>query len=136
MKIQKIINEFINSKGYITAEELSNKANITRQGAHKHLFKLVKNNKIIKIGKTRSTYYIPWSKEKNEEINKNKIFKMTVIVKNVQEDTLFNLISKELDLKKNINKNTFEIIFYAFTEMYNNVIEHSKSTTANVHFEI
>jgi len=130
------INQILATKGKITTQDLTNNLKITRQAAHKQLKKLVVQKILIKVGKTRNSYYIAYStrnaKETLQEIKYNKTWN----VKNLHEDTMLKSIQMQINLEKFLNKNTMGIFNYAFTEMLNNVIEHSKSQSVNIQLNI
>lgn len=132
MNIDLIIQRELKNKNYITSNDITKKFNVSRQAAHKQLSKLVKEKVLLKIGKTKSAYYIPYTLKSAKKLNQEIKYSGTWIVKNIQEDTMFRFLAHNLQFKKFFNNNTFSIFEYAFTEMLNNVIEHSESKTVNI----
>ena len=131
--ITKIIQEELKKHGKVTSEKVAQLADISRQGAHKHLSSLVKQQKLIKIGKTRRTYYIPYSPEKEKEI-KEQLAPVRLHLKNkgLQEDLIFDRLELTSGLIGSLSSNSKGIFRYAFTEMLNNAIEHSRSANIKV----
>lgn len=92
--------------------------NVTRTTIHRHLSTLLKQNKIIKSGTTRNiSYYLSTS------INREFSYK---IVPNLSE---FDVYSQDfqgalLSLPEKIS----DICTYAFTEIFNNAIDHSQGS--------
>jgi hypothetical protein len=66
--IKSIIQEKIKLKGHVASEEIARITGVSRQAAHKQLALLVKQKKLLKIGKTKKSYYIPYSREREQEI--------------------------------------------------------------------
>ena len=58
-----------------------------------------------------------------------------LINKDLQEDIIFDELSRQSLFVKQVKEGVHSILGYAFTEMLNNAIEHSSSDTINVFFE-
>lgn len=105
----------------LTAEHFA----ITRQAVNKHLQRLIEEQTLIKSGQTQRSVYklIPlqeWSKE--YEINPG-----------LAEDRIWSE-----DLKQvlgNMPENVLDIWQYGFTEMFNNVIDHSLGAKVTIRVE-
>lgn len=107
----------------LTTKVVADAFGFSRQTAHRKLNELVNEGKLIKIGKTRSTFYTTPDnlaffedgivfKYKNEDLKEHKIL-----------DDVYAKFPKLLQLEENVRS----IFAYAFSEMLNNAIEHSKS---------
>ncbi len=59
--VKKIILERVKNKGSVDSDAIAEACNISRQAAHQHLSELVKTQKLLKIGKTRGSYYVLFS---------------------------------------------------------------------------
>ncbi|MFC1666528.1 STAS-like domain-containing protein [Candidatus Omnitrophota bacterium] len=126
--IKDLILKQIRSKGSINSDAIAKICNISRQAAHQHLRELVKSRNLLKIGKTRGSYYILFSKEEARKLKKeDKVYKVRLRNKKIQEDFVYNRVIYRMPSLKKLQKNTQDIIRYAFTEMLNNAIEHSSS---------
>jgi len=126
--ITNIIQKEIETYGKITSNKLSRLAGISRQAAHKRLSKLANQSKLIKVGKTRHSYYIPFSAENERRAKEQKKhIKKRVRNRNLQEDLVFDGLEKERSILNSISSNAKKLFRYAFTEMLNNAIEHSGS---------
>lgn len=126
--VEKIIADEIKRSSKATSDLVAKKAGITRQAAHKHLSALVDKKKLTKIGKTRKAYYIAYSLEREKNIKTHAApVHFRLINKNIQEDLVFDKLDLSSDTVKRLPKSTKSILRYAFTEMLNNSIEHSKS---------
>jgi predicted transcriptional regulator len=131
--IEKILN-YINDNKSASGTEIAHHLDISRQAVNKHLKLLIQTGKVQKEGNTRAALYFPSStKLKKAHI---KTFKKFYKIENLKEDTIFLEIDTFLNFKKNLRQNIFEIIQYAFTEMLNNAIEHSRSDKCLVEVKI
>lgn len=127
---EKILN-YVKNKQFITAKELSGFLEISRQAVNKHLKALMQTGKIVKQGTTRGTVYqlataagvLPQAAKK---------IKKTLVLSGLEEDRVFRELAQFLNLKKALSKDSFDIAFYAFTEMLNNAIDHSESEKCNI----
>jgi len=136
--VDKIIYKELSNRGKVTSDAVAEKANISRQAAHKRIRQLVREKKLLKIGKTRKSYYVAYSKEIEKE-EKKKTVPLTVALlnKGLQEDLVFDKLAAKPGMFAAASKNAREIFRYAFTEMLNNAIEHSKSKriTLRIYYE-
>ena len=131
--ITDIILKQVKDKGKADSLCIARLCNISRQAAHRHLIGLVKLQKLFKVGKTRGSYYILYSKEEAKRIKKREeTFRLKLENKNQQEDRVYDRIFYTLQPLKKSRKNVQDILRYAFTEMLNNAIEHSGSRYTNV----
>jgi len=105
---------------------------ISRQRAHVVINKLIKSGKLIKIGSTASAFYItPDFAATHPEIFPSH-FKKTLTNKDLEEHVVFNEIEDKLPLISKLKENVHSIFEYAFSEMFNNAIEHSSSNKIDI----
>ncbi len=103
----------------------SQKFGISRQSVHLHLSKLVIDGVLIPEGNTRNRrYYLKPIAEKNFVIP---------ITLGLEEDAVWRQYLNPLF--KGIKPNLVDICNYGFTEMFNNIIDHSGGTTASLFFK-
>ncbi|MFH1286172.1 MAG: DUF4325 domain-containing protein [Candidatus Magasanikbacteria bacterium] len=91
---------------------------ISRQRAHNHVNRQVKEGNLIKVGRTRATRYFL--------ANGNEIEFSIKIKPGLAEDQVWSKYVKPLLLK--CSENIQRISAYGFTEIYNNAIDHSEGT--------
>ncbi|MES2218834.1 MAG: DUF4325 domain-containing protein [Pseudomonadota bacterium] len=108
------IEKHPNDIGKIAAEHFK----ISRQAINKHLQKLTLENSLAKSGNTKNTIYsliaiLEW----------RKVYK---IVPGLAEDRIWREDIKEV--LGNKPQNVLDIWHYGFTEMFNNVVDHSGGT--------
>jgi len=129
------IFSLIKTKGRISSEMLAASSKISRQAAHKRLAILVNKGKLLRVGSTRGAYYIPFS-EKGMKRLEEKAKRIHLRLKNrkLQEHILLEKIESSSIILKNLPDRTKSIFGYAFTEMLNNAIEHSRSN--NIYIDV
>lgn len=126
--VKKIILERVKNKGSVDSDAIAEACNISRQAAHQHLSELVKTQKLLKIGKTRGSYYVLFSDKKAKKLKKEeKTYKAKLRNDNLQEDYVYDKAVYAMPSLNKLQKNMQDIIRYSFTEMLNNAIEHSGS---------
>lgn len=119
---EKILN-LVKKKSEITAKEIAEIFDISRQAAHNKLSELVKDGLLVKVGLTRATYYtLP-------DLFFDKSDALVIRLKNrgLQEDQVLEDIQKRMPKLLELPDNVRQIFNYAFLEMLNNAIEHSGS---------
>lgn len=130
MLTQKEIIKFIREKRKITSSELTKKYNISRQYVNVLISELIKDEIIVKVGSTRNAFYI-LKKDANKYLKNISIKKILKNV-NLEEHIILQDIKKELPALNDLKENIKHIFDFAFSEMLNNAIEHSKSEKINI----
>jgi len=123
----EIISNLIKRNGRLTSEDLAREAGVSRQAAHKKLSILVKKNELLRIGSTRGAYYIA----KGGKTATGMVI-LTLDNKNLEEHRVLEKLERSSKQLKSMDKNARSIFGYAFTEMLNNAIEHSRSKRITV----
>lgn len=116
----------VQSKGVVTSGDIVAALKISRQAAAKHLRELVAANKLSKSGSTKQARYMslaPGRKKSGPAVTK---FCSRHSLKRLQEDVVLREIELKTGLQKKLSPKAFRIVVYAFTEMLNNAIDHSK----------
>ena len=108
------------------SRETAKRFGITRQAVSRHLRKLVNDGVITPSGATRSRRY-----ELVTLVEKDYVFHDA---SHLQEDVIWR--ENVAPLLTGLAENVVAICRYGFTEMVNNVIEHSESTDMSVRVEI
>lgn len=124
--------QIASKKGKITTRELSLEFGVSRQYLNQLLSELIAGKQIVKIGKTRSAFYVlPSYIEKHPSILPST-FSKRYKNKNLEEHAVLMDIEKSLLLLDNWPENIRSIFAFAFSEMLNNAIEHSGSKSINI----
>jgi len=123
IKIHKKIRE----KGRVTSAELAEFFDVTRQYVNRIINDLIDEKLVLKVGRTRSAFYV--SKEyanSHPEILPN-VFKKRYLNKKLEEHKVFSEIEDQFPKIRELPENVHSIFTFAFSEMFNNAIEHSQS---------
>lgn len=125
IQIQKFILEHVDKYPKSIVATTAEQFGVSRTTVHRHLQKLIKENKIIKTGTTREVHYCLTSSQK-------KTFTFE-IAEGLDEFNIFKkYISKNLF---KVPENIYSICEYGFTEVFNNAIDHSLGTKITVKTE-
>jgi len=109
--ILKNISQYPQNLAAITAKHFG----ISRTSVHRHIDRLVHQNKIIKSGDRRQVRYMEANAKEKSFVFKRHLSESDVWDKYISSNML------------GLPENVFEIIHYGFTEIFNNAIEHSAS---------
>ena len=127
----KII-EIADRRGKITTKELSVEFGVSRQYLNQLLSELIAEKKILKFGVTRSAFYVSTSYgEANPSIVPD-VFRKSYKNKNLEEHRVLLEIEDRFFPLGKMPENIRSIFTFAFSEMFNNAIEHSKSKNINI----
>lgn len=128
MDINKLIMSILEKKGKVKASDIIKATGFSRAYINRFFRELSDNGKLILVGRANKAHYVP-ATEKAVKSAREKIRNFHSILDNerLSEDTVFDNIRKNTGIFIDISKNVSRIINYAFTEMLNNAIEHSRS---------
>jgi len=129
MKIEKLrILELARTKGQIRTEDVANYFIISRQSAHKYLQELVLDGELVKIGKTRGVLYVL----PGDAFIGEKGISLKLKRKGLKEHEVLEDVFQKLPALRRQSDTVQSIFRYAFSEMLNNAIDHSKSDRIEV----
>lgn len=133
MDIKSLITNRIEEKGEARVADIVEETSFSRKYIHRFFDELQKEGKITKIGTTKVAKYV-FSNPKDITQAKKGITKIDLPIKNtgLNEDVIEDKIREETGIFYNLPKNVQGIADFAFLEMLNNAIEHSKSKTMRV----
>jgi len=104
------------------AAKISEKFGITRQAANRHLRQLVAEGAILASGKTQNREY---------RLTRSNLSRFEYrIATGLDEDAVWRMDIRPL--LAGLPQNVLDIWHWAFTEMFNNAIDHSEGTTIEV----
>ena len=133
MNTKEKMLEYIKQTQIVNSKKLTEHFGISRQAIHKYLKEFIQQNHIIKEGSTRGANYRYL--ENTKVINRSQV-KRSLILKNLEEDKVFQEISEFLNLRRQLGRDSLDIARYAFTEMLNNAIDHSHSEKCEIHADL
>lgn len=121
-KIRRFIISNVQSHSSDIATVTAEKFGITRQAVHRHLRRLVDERVLTSTGNTRNLKYKLCPLESWDE--------RLLLKENQEEDVVWrNIVRSKIG---DLPDNAVDIWLYGFTEMFNNVIDHSNATHAHV----
>lgn len=129
----KILKEF-KSKEQLTSRDLTRKFGVSRQAIHWHLQALLREGSLLKLGTSRKTsYYVLNRPSALKKVWKGqKTFKKRYRAQNLDEESAYREIEGGTPLLRGLSPEALRIFHYAFTEMVNNAIDHSRSPFVDV----
>jgi len=131
MKTKQFILEHLRKHGVIRTRDIVQALHISRQTAHQHLQELILEGKLTKEGSTLRARYRPFSKRLKVSAPS---FSGVRKIRGLEEDRVYDEAELRLRLQQELSPEALKIARYAFTEMLNNAIAHSKA--AEVEFQL
>ena len=122
----------IKERGRITSREITSKVGVSRQYVNLVVSGLVAEDRIVKLGSTRGAFYISRKyMEEHPEVLPT-VFKGRYVNESLEEHKALLEIEDKLPQIKKLTENVRSIFTFAFSEMFNNAIEHSDSKFISV----
>jgi biotin operon repressor/anti-sigma regulatory factor (Ser/Thr protein kinase) len=118
---------YLDRRGSATSTELAHHLSLTRQAINLHLRRLIDSGEIVKTGSTRGARYFPASATPETET-----FAGQFALRGLDEAEIYDRVAVTLNLARRLRPNVRNIVHYAFTEMLNNAIEHSRAGQCRV----
>jgi len=132
---QNIILQEVRKRQIVTSSQLVQKLGISRQAVARYLRDLVIAKKLVKAGSTRNArYFLP--RGKGNVKSPFKHFSSQYVLKGLLEDEVFQEVNLRMGLKKSLSAAAYNIVAYAFMEMLNNAIEHSRAKQARISIQV
>ncbi len=118
------------------SKDLAKHFKVSRQTAARWISELLDQEKLYKTGSTRSASYSHKKPSLSQQNNTPASYVLNKVTKNLEEDQVWNELATRANIKALVSKNSFQILSYAFTEMLNNAIDHSKSPKVEIELKI
>ncbi len=133
MDIENLILSALKKKKRLKASEIIKSTEFSRAYVNKFFQKLRNDGKIILLGKANRAHYILATGEGLRQA-KSGLLKVTRMLRNrgLAEDVVLRDIKEKTGIFSGIPGNISDILGYAFSEMLNNAIEHSRSNTIRI----
>ena len=133
MNIKTLILNKISKYKEVKVADIVKATGFSRAYINRFFQELRNEGKIILLGQANKARYV-LAKKETVFAAKKQILRFHQILqnKNLSEDIVLDNIKKNTGIFFRLPKNTINILDYAFTEMLNNAIEHSKSKTIEV----
>ena len=126
------ILELIKQKGRLTSSEITGSIGVSRQYVNMVISGLVAEKKVIKLGGTRNAFYISSDYAQKHPDILPTTFKKKYRNISLEEHQVLMELEEKFPLISNIPENIKSIFTFAFSEMFNNAIEHSESKIISV----
>jgi hypothetical protein len=130
MELKEKIIQLAREKKEIRSRDIVDKYHISRQYASRFLKELVNEKRLIKFGSTLKSFYLLPENAKTFGDRITKKLKN----KDLEEFEVLKSIERKTPMLSFLTDNVRSIFDYAFSEMLNNAIEHSKAP--NIELEI
>ncbi|MFA6404514.1 MAG: DUF4325 domain-containing protein [Candidatus Paceibacterota bacterium] len=128
---QKIL-ETARIKGKIFSKDFTEDFNVSRQYISVLISRLVKSKELLRIGSTKNAFYIlPEYAENHPEILPTKYSK-SFKNNNLEEHDVLIEVEEKFPQISGLKEHVRNIFTFAFSEMFNNAIEHSQSKNISV----
>lgn len=128
---EKILH-FIEQKGLVTSREITKVIHVSRQYVNLVISALIAEEKVVKIGGTRNAFYVSRAYLAKYPEAVPNVFKKRYVNRSLEEHGVFLEIENRLPRLKELPENVRSIFTFAFSEMLNNAIEHSRSKLISV----
>lgn len=125
------ILRFAHEKKTLRTADIVRFAKISRQAAAKHLRELIASKRLLKEGSTRGARYIPFNAAKAASL-RTPGTAFVCKLQGLEEDRVFDQLTHRMGLQRKLSPAAFKIVQYAFTEMLNNAIDHSRAVQARI----
>ncbi len=124
---QKLLT-FLSKRSSATGGELREHLRLSRQALSLHLRSLLETHTIVRSGVTRGAQYrLAGTSEKTATISR------VLTIRGCNEDRVWDQVATQLNFQRTLRANVMAIVRYAFTEMLNNAIDHSKTERCSIH---
>ncbi|MDO8626104.1 MAG: DUF4325 domain-containing protein [Candidatus Magasanikbacteria bacterium] len=136
MLTQAAILEIAKKQKTLKTKDLVQKFGVSRQHASLLISGLVFQDKLIKIGSTaKARYVLPEFIKGHLEIFPTTL-KKRLINKNLREHEVLETVEAQLPLLLKLPENIRSIFVFAFSEMFNNAVEHSQSAKIDIELSL
>jgi anti-sigma regulatory factor (Ser/Thr protein kinase)/predicted transcriptional regulator len=126
MELRTLILNTIRKQGQVTTADIVGQTGLSRAYVQRCLKTLVDEGVIVLMGKANQARYIMPSK-RGTGVEKPLRVHRIMLNKDLAEDKVLRQIKEESSIFQGVAANISSIVDYAFTEMFNNAIEHSSS---------
>jgi anti-sigma regulatory factor (Ser/Thr protein kinase) len=133
MDIYAHIEKLLRAKKEIRSAEIVKSTGFSRAYVNKVLQEMQRAGKVHRVGKANQARYVPSSpKMVKEALKKQTSFHRMLRNENLHEDLILREVKAETGIFFGLADNVRRLVDYAFTEMLNNAIEHSRSDSISV----
>jgi anti-sigma regulatory factor (Ser/Thr protein kinase) len=135
MDTKASILRLVSQKKRIRTSDVVRKTGISRQAAAKHLRELVGMRQLSKEGSTHQACYFPFDPQRTATSGQASA-SILCSTKRLEEDRVWDTLARKAQLSQHLSPQAFKITQYAFTEMLNNAIDHSRSKKVRAELKV
>jgi anti-sigma regulatory factor (Ser/Thr protein kinase) len=128
---KRIILAYLSRRRSATGRAIRERLGISRQASSVHLRELIRAAKVLKSGSTRGARYALASRPPAVLVERR-----TLPLAAMDESEVYEQLATLLNLRRQLRPNVESIVQYAFTEMLNNAIEHSRAKLCHVELRL
>ena len=123
-------------KGQIRTSDFTSYFNVSRQYVSMLIAQLIEAKQLIRIGSTRNAFYVlPEYATNHPQVLPRRFFKR-LKNSNLEEHKILAEIEEKFPQISGLKEHIRNIFTFAFSEMLNNAIEHSKSRSVSVEISV
>ena len=123
----------LRQRGVVRTAEIVKATGLSRAYVHRVFNSLENEGLIVRVGKANRARYVAASRAALQKARRTELrFRRMLQVKGTTEDEVLNEIKRETGIFAGLPKNVSAILDYAFSEMLNNALEHSRSKRIDV----
>lgn len=126
------ILELVEQRGKVTSREITELIGVSRQYVNLVISELIVEDKVVKVGGTRNAFYVSRAYLVDHPEAVPNTLKKKYVNQSLEEHKVFLEIEDKLPRLKELSENVRSIFTFAFSEMFNNAIEHSGSKVISV----
>jgi len=130
------ILEIANKRGKVTTKELLEQFGVSRQYINQLMSELISEKEMIKIGGTRSAFYVSVDYLKKHPQIIPSVFRKKYKNIKLEEHKVLAEVEQKFPQLLQLPENIQSIFTFAFSEMFNNAIEHSQSKVISIEVAI
>lgn len=132
MSNKEKILEIIRKSGKVTSSEIVLKIGVSRQYVNTVISDLIAEKQVVKLGSTRSSFYVSSEYAQNHPEVFPSFFKKLYKNRSLEEHKVLLEVEEKFHAISELPENIKSIFTFAFSEMLNNAIEHSQSKSISV----
>jgi anti-sigma regulatory factor (Ser/Thr protein kinase) len=135
MDIKTRILRFVRQKKVIRTADVVRFARISRQAAARHLRELVATCRLSRKGITHGASYSPFNPKHAVSAQRTGLT-LSYQLRGLEEDRVWEHLTRRAHLTKKLSAPAFKIVQYAFTEILNNAIDHSRANRVRIELKL
>ncbi|MCK5571785.1 MAG: ATP-binding protein [Bacteroidetes bacterium] len=133
VEVRTFIEQRLGSQGEIRTTEITQATGVSRAYAHRILQEFESEGKLRRVGKANRARYVSTAGEAlSESTERETSFRRFLRNEGLEEHLVFREIREKTGILRALPENVVRIVEYAFNEMLNNAIEHSRSERVTV----